>query len=148
MRRMKALTAIGVLAGTLIVGLAVAHGSWWWNSTVDLEGTEVRTIWEVTDDPDNAYLYSANVEIARPKGASASITGVASNETVTLKTSKKLKCTTDGIQVQVKGTVNALSGAPGNNATFTITADGDVVGTKSGKVGKSIKQMVLIPGSC
>ncbi len=40
-----------------VFGAAVAQGFWWWNSTVDVEGVELRSIWEVTDGGDSAYLY-------------------------------------------------------------------------------------------
>ena len=150
MLKFKALAVLSILVGSLVFGVITAHGWWWWNSRVDIEGAELRTIWTVTDheDDDYAYYYNTDVTITRPKKASASIIEVASNETVTLKKKGKLKCTNDGIEVEVDATVNAQPGAPGTQAEITLEVDGQVVSVASGAVGQNIHQEILVPGSC
>ena len=132
-----------------VFGAAVAQGFWWWNSTVDVEGVELRSIWEVTDGGDSAYLYEGEVVITVPSEAKAVLVGAASNETVTIKTSKNLGCLVNGIEVNVDGKVTALEGATGTEAKMTVSVDGGVVvGEKYGKIGKWIKQSLVVSGSC
>ena len=148
MRRLSTLVAVVILMVVAVFGATAAHGFWWWNSTVDVEGVELRSIWEVTDGGDSPYLYEGDVVITVPNEATAVLVGSASNETVTIKTSKKLGCLAEGIEVNVDGRVTALEGATGTEAKITVSADGVVVGEKSGKVGKWIKQSLVVEGSC
>ncbi len=76
------------------------------------------------------------------------LVGAASNETVTIKTSKNLGCLVNGIEVNVDGKVTALEGATGTEAKMTVSVDGVVVGEKYGKIGKWIKQSLVVSGSC
>ena len=148
MWRIRTLVGLTVLAGMLIFGALVAHGGWYWNSKIDVEGAELRTIWEITDSAQSLYLYHANVVVRVPKKASASITEVNTNETVKLRKSKKLKCLPNDIEVKVIATITAGQGATGTQAKVTIQADGVVIGQKTGPIGNTIKQKVLVPATC
>jgi len=145
MRQLKVVAVLGVLAGALIFGAVVAHGSWWWNSTLNVEGVELRTIWEITDSTESLYSYSAAFTVIVPSKAEAAIIETGTNETVTIKRSKKLACLSNGVQVRVDGKVSAEAGATGTQAKITLTADGVVVGEKAGAVGQTISQQVLLP---
>ena len=150
MWRLRSLVVLGVLAGTLILGAMVAQGSWWWNSTVDVEGSELRTIWEVVDGADNPYSYTADFTVSVPKMANATLVQQSTNETITIKKSKKLSCLSDGIQVGVSGTVSASNGAPGTQAKIILVdvASGSILSQSTGPLGQSIDQAVLLPGTC
>ncbi len=146
MLKLKVLVVVGVLAGFAVFGAMLAHGSWWWNSKIDIEGVVLQTIWEVTDDGENVYYYNSDFKVLHPKFADVEIIEQSANETVTLVKRGRLKCTSEGVQVTVKGKVNALPGATGTQAKVTLTADGVVVSEKTGNVGNWIVQKkVLLP---
>ena len=137
-----------VLAGTTLFGALAAHGTWWWNSNIDVEGTEVRTVWEVTDDQHHLYSYMADFLVMVPKDVRAVVVEQGSNETVTVRKSRKLQCLQDLMEVRVQGKVSALDGTTGTQAKITLTANGVPVGEKSGEVGSVIDQTVLVEAVC
>ena len=150
MWRLRSTVILGVLAGVMIFGALTAFGGWWWNAKIDVEGVELRTIWEVTDQPgdNDAYYYTTDFTVVIPKEANATIIEQASNETVTITTSKKLDCLANDLEMEVKAKVTALEGATGTQAKVTLTADGVVVSEKTGKVGRWIKQSLDFPAIC
>ena len=145
MWRLRSLVVLGVLAGVMIFGAVVAQGGWYWNSKIDVEGVELRTIWEVTDQGDYVYYYTADFQVTVPKNATATIVEQAANETVTIAHSKKLNCAANGIETTGKAKVSALAGATGSQAKITLTADGVVVAEKTGKIGKRMTLNALLP---
>ena len=96
-----------------VFGAAVAQGFWWWNSTVDVEGVELRSIWEVTDGGDSAYLYEGEVVITVPSEAKAVLVGAASNETVTIKTRNTLNKGSEGFSGGYWGSFAEILRPPG-----------------------------------
>ena len=147
MLRLKSVVVLGVLAGVMAFGAMVAQGSWWWNSTVDVEGHELRTVWEVLDETGCAYCYEGDVVVWVPKKANASVVEVATNETVRVRKTKNLSCTSEGIEVQVDATVDPLAGATGSQAQITLIVDGLTASVSTGAVGAKIKQTTLIEGA-
>ena len=148
MWKLKATVIAGVLIGAAIFGATVAYGSWWWNAQIDVEGVDVRTIWTVVDDPEGSENYHAKIQVRLPRGAKAELVSQAKTETVVFARGRSLKCTDDGIQAKVKYKVKPLEGAEGKHVDVTVTADGEVVGHNTGKVNRTVKVKVLIPGSC
>ena len=82
MWRFKSGIALGVMVGVLIFGATIAYGSWWWNSHIDVEGVDVRTIWTVTDDPEGENNYHTDIVVRLPVNAEAEIKSQAETETV------------------------------------------------------------------
>ena len=82
-----------------------------------------------------------------PKKANASVVEVATNETVRVRKTKNLSCTSEGIEVQVDATVDPLSGATGSQAQITLIVDGLTASVSTGAVGAKIKQTTLIEGA-
>ena len=148
MWRFRSIVALGVLAGTLIFGAVVVYAGWQWNALLDVEGVDVRTAWTVVDDPEGDTNYHTNIKFKHPNEAEVEVEEQAGAETVILKPSKKLECGPDGIEARVEYKVTALEGAAGSEVEVTVTADGEVVGQETGKVGKRINVDVLIPGNC
>ena len=145
MWRLRAGIVLVTFAGMLIFGGVVAHGGWYWNSKIDVEGVQLRTIWEVTDQGDYVYYHTTDFQVTVPKNATATVVEQAANETVAIAHSKKLSCAADGIETTVKTKVSALEGATGSKAKITLTADGVVVAEKTGKVGRGITLNALLP---
>ena len=84
MWRLRSLVALGVLAGVLIFGAVTAHGSWWWNSTLDVEGVQLRTPWQATDPGVYVYYYRGDIQVTVPENATAEVLAQSFNETVTI----------------------------------------------------------------
>ena len=148
MWRLRSLVGLGVIAGVLIFGATVAQGWWWWNSVVDVNGSQLRTVWEITDSNESLYSYSANFKVLVPKQASASVVEQGTNETVTIKKRKSLKCLANGTEVKVFATVNAGAGATGTQAKVSLYEDGSLISEKTGAIGSKIKQKVTLAGTC
>ena len=148
MKRFKAFLVLGVLVGTLIFGLTMAYGVWWWNSTVDVEGSELRTVWEILDDADCAYCYSADVTIRVPKEANAEVVEQGTNESVSIQKTKKLDCLSNGIETTVNASISGQAGATGTQAKVTLIVDGAVVSEQTGAVGSTISQDIVLPSTC
>ena len=144
MWRLRFIAILGVVTGVLVFGAVVAQGSWWWNSKIDVQGVELATRWEITDTDKSLFFYRSDIVVTVPKQADAVVIERASNEKVTIEKSKKLKCLAEGIQVKVEATVSG----PGGTSKLTITANGDVVGGGTAPVGDTIKDSVLLPGTC
>ena len=150
MLRLRSLVVVGVLAGIMVFGATVALGSWWWNSRIDIQGSELRTVWEVPDHvgDDLAYYYNADFVVKVPKKASAQVIELGSNETVKIKKSRELSCKNGNIEVRVNGTINVAPGASGTQGKITLVVNGVTVSEKVGALGKRIRQDIQIPGSC
>ncbi len=146
MWRMKSMMVLGVVAAVFVLGAVVAYGHWWWNSQIDVEGADVRTVWTVTDDTEDDY--TTVITVALPPDAVAEIIEVASNEVVTLITDDDLHCRASTIDAQVTYVVTAGPTATGTEAEVWVTADGVELGRKTGGLGVAIHLDVDIPGTC
>ena len=147
MRRIKFLGVLGVVLGLAIFGAVAVYASWWWNAQIDVESVDVRTVWQVVDDPDGSFNYHANIRFRHPEDARARIVHTARTETVHLSDSERLRCLDSGIQVQARYDVAPLDGAIGHRVRVTLTADGVAIARGSGSVGESIRVRGLIPGA-
>ena len=148
MWRIKSLAVIVVLLGVLVLGAVAVHAGWYWNSAINVEGVDVRTRWTVDGgaDPAAADDYYAFIELSVPKGASAEVVATATNvEASVTEASPKYKCHVNGIEAKAKYGIAALDGADGTQVQVTVTADGQVVGEATGKVGRSVALDVFIP---
>ena len=148
MWRLRFLVTMVTLVGALIFGIAIAQGFWWWNSTVDVEGSELRTVWEVLDDADCSYCYFADVTIRVPKEAKAQVIDQGTNENVSVQKTKKLDCLSNGIETTVNATVSGQGAATGTQAKVTLIVNGTVVSEKTGAVGSTISQGIVLPSTC
>ena len=148
MWRVKSGIALGVMVGVLIFGAAIAYGSWWWNSHIDVEGVDVRTIWTVTDDPEGEKHYHTDIVVRLPVNAEAEIKSQAETETVHLVADPQLKCLPNGIQSIVHYVVHPLEGAIGTEVAVLVTADDHPIGSNTGGLNQVISVRGLIPGSC
>ena len=148
MWKIRSLVVLVVLVGVLVFGAVVAHGGWWWNTSIDVEGVEVRTFWTVEDDPDGATNYHTKIRIDLPKVASAEVVEKADTESVKLKAKHGLGCLSEGIEAKVTYKVKPQDGAIGKDVKVWVTADDQLLGEKTGKVGKKIKLDVFIPATC
>lgn len=147
MWKIKSLAATVVLLGVLAFGAVAVHAGWYWNSAINVEGVEVRTRWTVDGgaDPAAADDYLAAIGLALPVGASAEVIEVAANVELNLfDASGKYKCHANGIDARVEYVVAALPGEDGTQVQVTVTADGQVIGEATGKVGRTIPVDVFI----
>ena len=108
----------------------------------------MRTVWEVTDDQHYLYNYMADFLVVVPKDVSAVVVEQGSNETGTVRKSRRLQCLQNLMEVRVQAKVSAFDGATGTQAKITLTANGVSVGEKSGEVGSVIDQTVLVEAVC
>ena len=152
MLRLKFAIALTVLVGVLIFGATAAHGLWWWNSQIDVEGTVVRTIWTVVDDQTEQPIdhemdnFHARIKVKLPKKARVEILKSVKYETVILKKSKNLECKSDGIEAKFIYRVSSLGHVDANKVVVTLmTAGGEYIGSATGHIGENIKLQVLIP---
>ena len=148
MWRLRTTIVTGVVLLAIVMGATVAYGVWWWNSNVEVNGSELRTVWEVLDDDICAYCYSANVLIKVPKDADAHIVDTNTNETVRIRKAKSQSCLSDGTEVHVQATVSDDGGGTGTQAKVTLIVDGTVVSEKVGAIGSKIKQDIVMPSTC
>ena len=147
MWRLSIVGVLGVLAGVLLLS-TTAHGLWWWNSTIDVKGSEVRTVWAVLEEGEAAYGYHASLVVRIPKKAQASVIEQGTNETVKIKKSRRLSCTEAGINVTVAATVVPESKVSGTQVQISLLVNGEIASEKSGAVGEAITQSLLVPGTC
>ena len=150
MWKLRTLVVSGVLTAIMVVGLAVAYAGWSWNTEIDVEGVPTHVNWTVIDDQANPQNYLANIVFKLPKKATVNSVQVNTNETVTIKHVKKLKCKSNGIQSKSIVTVNpANSSAVGMIALVTVYAgDNNLLGQGVGMLGSKIKVNGLIPATC
>ena len=150
MWRLRSIVSLGAFVAVLVLGTAVAFGShnWWWNAQIDVEGTDVRTVWSVHDDPDGAGNYEASITLTIPNEADASIVSQSSNETVELKSNGGLECTSQGIEAKAVFRVYSQEGPAWNEVVVSVTADGTKIGSGTGALGGIVQVDVLIPGTC
>ena len=148
MSRFKAVAAGSGVLVALLVGLAVVHGSWWWNAVIEVDGTQIRTAWAVVDDPEGAENYHTTIKVKLPRHAVANVVSQATTEVVFLGKSRKLKCTSSGLMSKVTYKVRPLDGADGKRVEVTAYGEADqVLAHKFGKVNRNITVRVLIPGA-
>jgi hypothetical protein len=128
-------------------GIAFGSWGWWWNAQLDIEGVEVHTAWTVVGGGD-ADDYRAGIQVRVPHGTDASIVDQANNEVVLLKSRGGLECDDDGLEAQVAFQVHSQPGVPaGGTVEVEVTADGDVIGSGSGRLGERIELDVFIAAS-
>jgi len=140
---------LGVLIGALILGAAVAYGSWWWNATIRVESVKIHTAWSVVDDPDGADNYHTLIVVELPKDAEAEVEETVKAETVLLWRDFSLECRRDGIPAKVGYFVKPLEGADGNQVEVWVTTDDRrELGRAAGSVNQAIKLEILIPATC
>jgi len=148
MRRLRLMAVLGVVAAVLLLGTTVAQAGWgwWWNASLDVEGTEVHTEWTVVDDADGSN-YGAQIKVWSPKEASVVVLDSASNETVvTPEGNQGYVCRSEGVEVRVEYLVNGVSDtAVGHQVEVRVVADGLVVAERTGEVGTRLSVEVLIP---
>ena len=145
MWRLRTMVVLAVFAGVLIFGATVAYGKWHWNARIDVEGTVIRTDWAVDEigSPDDYY---ASIVVTLPSDAQVGDIEPLSNEDVTIKRSDKLQCVSAGVEAKVAYKIEATKAVKGNQVDVTvITTEDQVLGEKTGKIGKKIKLNVLIP---
>ncbi len=152
MRKLRLMLVFGVVAAVLLLGTTVAQAGWgwWWNAQIDVEGTEVHVEWTVKDGiaQGQAEKYFAEIAVSLPDGAQAIIQTDAETEDVTLLSSTALQCTAGGVEGQVQYTVSRLHGGTGGGeVSASITADGAVIATGNGKLGKPFTVNAFIPTS-
>ena len=138
------------IAGALVLLLPlVAYAGWWWNSEIDVEGVDVRTIWTVDGgaQEQKARRYFAEIEVRFPVGAAAEVEAFQrSTERVTLVPSSELECKSDGIEIEVDWVVRHRGEFAGDPKVETLlTADGEYVSSATGHLNETIKLQVLVP---
>ena len=145
MWRLRSLVVLGILAGVLIFGATVAYAKWHWNARIDVEDTLIRTVWAV-DEIGSPEDYHASIVVTLPYEAEVGDIELLPNEDVVIRRHGGLECHDDGIEAKIEYRVKALKEAKGNLVDVTIvTIDGQVLGEKTGKIGKKIKLGVVIP---
>lgn len=151
MWRLRSVVILGVLAGMLVFGAAVAYGSWWWNAQVDVEGVKIRTIWTVLDDETGEQDYGAKIIIYKPEDAKARLLSKEPNERVRIKDKETLDCLAEGIELKVKSRVFPLTAdAAGTVAKLTVKTVGkhaQVLGEATGPLDEFMKVKVVVPGA-
>ncbi len=134
----------------LVVGIIAAPSAlagWFWNAQLDVQGTDVRLVWTV-DDPDGADLYKAKIEFEYPEGAKVVLVNrMTDKERVKLEEDDDLSATRRGLEVQAEFKISPLKGADGHTASVSIVADGVVLASGTGPVGKEIKLSTTVPVS-
>ena len=156
MLKLRAVVVMVVLVTLALVGSAVAYADhevgwgWWWNASVEIEDVDLRPHWTVLGEDgqtidDEADSYFARIKIKVPKDADAEVEEEAATERVSLRGSKKLKCKSDGIEVEVTYKVSAVERVAGTTVAVEITADGQYVSSATGHLGENIKLQVLVP---
>ena len=145
MWRFRAMVITGVLFGMLLFGAISAHGFWWWNSKIDVEGVQLATVWEVTDAGAATDPYFADISVAVPKKADAKIAEQADNERVRIRHTKRLKCLEDGIETVVSVRVKSGHDDDGSEVRLILKANGRPVGEATGSVGERIVAKGLLP---
>ncbi len=149
MRRFRLLIIAGLALAVLLIGVTVAYAGWKWNAALDVEGAEVRTAWEIVSDGDeDPGIYSAEIEVMLPEGASAEVIEQADNEEVSLDDDDDLECLANGIEAEVQYEVEATGNPQVNGVSVSVTANGQELGSAVGDLGEKIRVDVVIPGTC
>lgn len=150
MWRLKSVAILVMALAVLIVGTVAAQAGWWWNSMVDVEGTQIRTIWQVDDDG-GANDYQTTIKILVPTGVSASVVEQATTETVQIMKTGGFVCDAAGgtVGAEVWYKIRALNGAEGTQAHLSVDlADGTVLASGDTTVGGGFTKLgAVIPVS-
>lgn len=144
MWRFRAMVITGVLFGMLLFSAISAHGFWWWNSKMDVQGVKLATVWEVMGDGDENQ-YSANIGVVVPSKASAVITEQADNEKVRIRHTGRLKCRENGIETVVSVRVKSGLDDDDSEVRMILRANGRPVWEATGSVGAMIVAKGLLP---
>lgn len=137
MRRVKNIFVLAIVIVVLLLGTVVAEGGWWWNSTIDVEGTEIHTVWQV-DDIDGANDYQASIKVLVPSGVDASIRTEADTETVRLIKTSRMTCEPGSgtVEAEVWYKIKALKDSNGTHAFLRVElVDGSVLAADTVTVG-------------
>ena len=126
--RIKRNVAVAIAAAFVLSLLSVAtsrawcDGGWCYNAVVDVEGTEIATLWMVNGGTnlDEQFDYKAAITVGVPKDASASVVKQAATETVRIKESDDLACGSNSVQVEASWHVSSISPGTDPNATVTV----------------------------
>ena len=146
---LKTMLVVVAAVGALLFGSTIAHGFWWWNARVDVEGEHIRTMWGVEAPGVNSY--SAVITVSLPEGASAQVLKEAPNEDVLIENSADLRCLEDGIEAKVTYKITAGNGDPSGSVAVSVETGkgkGTVLAEGNGTVGDVIQVEVIVPGSC
>ena len=144
MGRLKPLMFSGVIAAALIFTAAVSYAGWWWDSVVDVEGSELRTVWEITDSNRSLYGYTADFTVYVPEKVNAGVLEAGTNQTVTIEKSSKLSCLSNGAEIEVDAVVSAGQGTSGTQTKITLIENDMVIAEKAGSVGETITQRAVL----
>ncbi len=147
MWRFRTIIVLGALAGMVIFGATIAHGAWWWNSHLNVEGQSLRTAWTVEDDPDGVDDYWGTIKLTLPPGTDATVLEVAPNEELDVVYSNSVSCQPDGIEARVAYTIKPLTGVDGSQVYVNVNVNGILVGEKYGKVRRTLGIDILIPAA-
>ena len=150
---MRRTTLLATFAAILIVmamgaGAAQAYWGWYWNAEIDLEGTSLRTAWTVVDGDEDDYF--TDIRISVPRKADADVVGVAEgHEKVKIKSGRKLSCDADSVDAIVTFKVKADGKGVDRKGRVEveITANGEIIGTADGRIGKKITVNVDVPAT-
>ena len=161
MWRFRFMVILVVLTAGVMYGTTVAQGAWYWNAWYwnawywnangSSQGVDFRTAWTVVDSATGESIdgdelnYHTDIRITVPEGSDFTLVEQAETESVSVRTDDDLECTDDGIEVEVSYRVKPLRGAMGDEVNVWVTADGDLLGEKAGRLRKKIKLEVFIP---
>jgi hypothetical protein len=146
--RLRFAVALGLgLVAALALNLSIAFADgWFWNAKLAFEGVETRTVWSVTDDPDGADYYRAQIWVIVPYGAAAEVLSQMTDaERVHIIETKHLSCRADGVEALAAVRVHPTLGADGTNAQFDLVANGAVVASASGGVREFLYVSTFLP---
>ena len=145
MWRIRPVTVLGTLMVVLLFGAVVAEGGWYWNSLIDVEGTNVSTVWSVVGDNDGADNYTAAIDVVLPERAQFILLSKSGNETVTIGTDSSLDCGNGELEGIVTYNVKPLTDEVGQKVKVTVKADGKPIGRGMGMLGEDISVDISIP---
>jgi len=150
---MRRTTLLATFAAILIVmamgaGAAQAYWGWYWNAEINLEGTSLRTAWTVVDGDESDYF--TDIRVSVPRKADADVVEFAEgHERVKISSGRRLSCDADSVDAIVTFKVKADDKRVDRKGRVEveITADGQVIGTADGRVGKKISVRVEVPAN-
>jgi len=135
-----------VLGGLAVTASAVFADDWWWNARVKTGATEVRLIWQVADNHHNPNSYSALVNYYYPQKADvALINKMTNNEEVYFVPTEDLAISERGIEVQAEFLITPLEKVHGQNVVAYLVANGVIIGTVQGELGRAVVVSGILP---